>query len=309
MFSRRIAVLVFSMILTVWAVPQAASAASKDRIPPKAPSNLVITATTDTNVSLSWTASTDNSSNWWYCVQHNGSGCVRVDPPRTTMTWPNLLPDRTHTFSVYAIDLAGNRSANSNTVSYTTPPDTTPPSPAPTLSAAAVYPTRVYVTWTQAKDNTSQVWYTLYADGNVATADQIGLNNWAFLDLQSSSTHTYRVTARDAYFNLVESNVLTVTTPPKNDDVAPTAPTNLRFNFRSSGNELWLDWGQSTDNRDQQGEIIYYVYQNGVRTDSAGGGSTITYGTELVDTEVWLTAVDTSGNESAPSNSVFSSCV
>jgi hypothetical protein len=307
MFRRSIAVLVFSLVLTAWAAPPAASA-PKDRVAPTAPSNLVITATAATSVSLAWTASTDNSSTWWYCVQHNGSGCVRVDPPRTTMTWPNLIPDRTHTFSVYAIDLAGNRSANSNTVSYTTPPDTTPPSPAPMLSAS-VYPTRVHVGWTAAKDNTSQVWYTLYADGSVVFADYIGVNSWTFLDLQPSSTHTYRVTARDAYFNVVESNVLTVTTPPKSDFVAPTAPTNLRFNFRSSGNELWLEWNLSTDNLDPQGAIIYYVYQNGVLTDWAGGGFTITYCAEPTDTEVWLTAVDTSGNESAPSNSVFSSCV
>lgn len=308
MFRRRLAVVVFWLILTVWAAPQAASAAPKDRVAPTAPSNLVITATTATSVSLAWTASTDNSSNWWYCVQTNGSGCLRVDPPGTTLTRSFLMPDRTHTFSVYAIDFAGNRSANSNTVAYTTPPDTTPPSPAPTLSAS-VYPTRVHVGWTQAKDNTSQVWYTLYADGSVVVADQIGLNSWTFLDLQPSSTHTYRVTARDAYFNAVESNVLAVTTPPKTDDVAPTAPTNLRFNFRSSSNELWLEWDLSTDNRDPQGEIIYYVYQNGVLTDWAGGGFTITYCAEPTDTEVWLTAVDTSGNESEPSNSVFSSCV
>jgi hypothetical protein len=46
-----------------------------------------------------------------------------------------------------------------------------------------------------------------------------------------------------------------------------------------------------------------------VLTDWAGGGFTITYCAEPTDTEVWLTAVDTSGNESEPSNSVFSSCV
>jgi chitinase len=307
MFRHRIAVVVFSLIITVWAAPQAASAARKDRVAPTAPSNLVITATTATSVSLTWAASTDNSSTWWYCVQTNGSGCLRVNPPNTTLTW-FLMPDRTYTFSVYAIDLAGNRSANSNTVSYTTPPDTTPPSPAPTLSAT-VYATRVHVGWTQARDNTSEVWYTLYADGSVVFADQAVLYSWTFLDLQPSSTHTYRVTARDAYFNVVESNLLTVTTPPKNDAVAPTVPTNLRFNFRSSTNELWLEWDLSTDNLDPQGAIIYYVYQNGVLTDAVGGGLSVTYCAEPIDTEVWLTAVDTSGNESGRSTPVFSPCV
>ena len=44
-------------------------------------------------------------------------GCYRVDPPQTTFIRPSLAPDSTHTFSVYAVDAAGNRSANSNTVS------------------------------------------------------------------------------------------------------------------------------------------------------------------------------------------------
>jgi hypothetical protein len=34
--------------------------------------------------------------------------------------------------------------------------------------------------------------------------------------------------ARDYFRNTVDSNVLSVTTPPKTDNVAPTAPTNLR---------------------------------------------------------------------------------
>jgi chitodextrinase len=162
MLRRRIAVLVFSMVLTILAVPQGASAAPKDRVAPTTPSNLVITATTATSVSLAWTASTDNSSTWWYCVQHNGSGCVRVDPPRTTMTWANLLPDRTHTFSVYAIDQAGNRSTNSNTVSYTTPADTTP-GPAPTtpsnLVITATTATSVSLAWTASSANSFTWWY------------------------------------------------------------------------------------------------------------------------------------------------------
>ena len=98
------------------------ASAARDRTPPTTPGNLQITATTATSVSLAWNQSTDNSSNFWYCVQTNGSGCIRVDPPRTTLTRTISLPNTTFAFSVYSIDAAGNRSANSNTVSFTTPP-------------------------------------------------------------------------------------------------------------------------------------------------------------------------------------------
>ena len=151
-------------------------AAAHDRRLPTTPANLEITASTTTSVSLAWDASTD-SSNFWYCVQRNGGGCVRVDPPRTTVSFAKLLPDRTHTFSVYAVDVAGNRSANSNTVSLETPPDTIPPSPAPTITETSVAPTTISIAWTQAVDDISQVWTTLFVNGIAHFVDRLGPPN------------------------------------------------------------------------------------------------------------------------------------
>jgi chitinase len=118
------------------------------------PTNMRITARTPTSISLAWNASSDNSGKFWYCVQQNGSGCYRVNPPQTTLTRPSLAPDRTHTFSVYVVDAAGNRSANSNTVSYATPRDTAPPSPPPSLTLLSVFPTRISVVTTPAITDT-----------------------------------------------------------------------------------------------------------------------------------------------------------
>jgi len=228
---------------------------------PTTPTNLRITATTETSVSLAWNASTGN--NFWYCVQRNGSGCIRVDPPRTTMTWPSLAPNTTHTFSVYAIDSRGHRSGNSNSVSYTTPPDTTAPSPAPQLTVSAVRPIRFSVTWTPSVDNVSQVYYTLFVDGSPYFGDLIGYREWTVLDLSPSTTYVFRVTARDAFGNVAESNVLSVTTPAATDAVPPTAPTNLSLSSESAAPEIWLDWNQSTDNVDPQSQITYDVYLDG----------------------------------------------
>src|SRR5687767_10024174 len=93
----------------------------RDRSAPTTPTNLRITATGPTSISLAWNASTDNSSNWWYCVQRDGLGCFRVDPPQTTFTHLKLWPDSTYNYSIVAVDSAGNRSGASNTVTYTTP--------------------------------------------------------------------------------------------------------------------------------------------------------------------------------------------
>ena len=195
-------------------------------------------------------------------------------------------------------------------VTHTTPPDTTPPSPPPTLSLTSVYPTRISVSWTASVDNITQTWNTLLVDGKPFIWDTIGGRGATVLHLTPSSTHTFKVTARDGYGNSVESNVLTVTTPAKTDDVAPSPPTNLRFSFQTDPPELWLEWDQSTDGSDPQSLILYEVYLNGVFSEDGliGGGRTITYCREPGPTEVVLTAVDTSGNESAPSNALRIDC-
>jgi len=284
------------------------AAAARDRTAPTSPTNLRITATTPTSISLAWNASSD-SGTFWYCVQPGSSGCFRVDPPQT-FTHPKLAPDRTHVFSVYAIDSAGNRSANSNSVSYTTPPDTAPPSPPPALAATAVHPTRISVSWTASVDATSQVWYTLFVDGVPRGSDLIGYRGTTILHLEPSSTHTFRVTARDALGNTTESNVLSVTTPAATDSTPPTAPANLRFSSETSPPEAWLDWDQSVDDTDPQSLILYEVYLNGVRTDDGviGGDETVTFCREPGPTTIVLRAVDTSGNTSPPSNEILFSC-
>lgn len=284
--------------------------ASRDRTPPTTPTNLRITASTETSVSLAWDASRENSGNFWYCVQRSAGGCVRVDPPQRTMTWPNLPPNTTSTFSVYAIDSAGNRSANSNSVTYTTPRDTTAPSPTPQLTLTSVRPTRFGVTWSPSTDNVSQVYYTLFIDGAPEFAGAIGPRSYVILDRAPQTTYLVKVRAADASGNFVESGTLAVTTPAVTDHEPPTAPTNLTLSPESSPPEIWTDWTQSTDNVDAQADILYDVYFNGVFVEHAalGGGSTITYCTGTGPTTVTLKAVDSSGNESGPSNALLFDC-
>jgi hypothetical protein len=275
---------------------------------PSTPTNLRITGGTDTSVSLAWDAS--RGSNFWYCVQRNASGCVRVDPPRTTMTWPNLPPNTTSTFSVYAVDSRGHRSGNSNSVSYTTPPDTTPPSPTPQLTVTSVRPTRFGVTWTPSTDNVSQVFYTLFVDGVPQFSGAIGVRSYVLLDRTPENTYLVKVRAADASGNFVESDTVAVTTPAVTDHEPPTAPTNFTLSPESSPPEIWTDWTQSTDNVDPQSDILYDVYFNGVFVEHAalGGGSTITYCLDPGPTVVTLKAVDSSGNVSGPSNEIVFDC-
>jgi chitodextrinase len=308
MFFRKAPVLAGMLVLAI-TLGATTAAAGRDRTAPTTPTNLRITATTDTSISLAWNASRDNSENFWYCIQRSFSGCIRVNPPQTTFTRSGLAPSQTHTFSVYAVDAAGNRSGNSNSVSYTTPADTTPPSPAPELTATSVYPTRVSVAWTASVDNVSQVYYTLFVDGSEYFGGEIGVRQRTVLDLSPSTTYSFKITAGDAYGNSVDSNVLTVTTPAATDTEPPTIPMNLRLSPESSPPEIWLDWDQSTDNVDPQSEILYDVYINGLLDHAAlGRGDTITYCVGPGPNMIAIRAVDTTGNASALSNEITFDC-
>lgn len=295
------------LLVLVAAVVVSAAGAARG---PSAPTNLRITAATDTSVSLAWDGSSGGSGNWWYCVQRSGSGCVRVNPPQRTMTWPNLPPNTTSTFSVYAIDSAGHRSANSNSVTYTTPPDTRPPSPTPQLTITSVRPTRFSLTWSGSTDNVSQVYYTLFVNGAPQFDGAIGPRSYVILDRTPETTYLVKVRAADASGNFVESSTESVTTPAVTDHVPPTAPTNLTLSPESSPPEIWTDWTQSTDNADAQADILYDVYFDGAFIEHAalGGGSTITYCQDTGPTVVTIKAVDSSGNVSGPSNELLFDC-
>ncbi|WP_436498701.1 fibronectin type III domain-containing protein [Actinokineospora sp. HUAS TT18] len=301
--------IVVAVVLALF-VPAAQAGATRGGTPPTTPTNLRITALTDTSVTLAWDAASSKQSTWWYCVQHNFTGCVRVDPPNTTHTRPLMLPGHTYTFSVYAVDSSGKRSADSNAVTVTTPADTTPPSPAPILNLVAVHPMRISLSWTRSKDNISQVTYTLFKDGVAISPGHIGFESITLLDIAPESTHTFQVTARDMSGNSVQSDVLTVTTPAATDTVPPTAPTNLTLSPSAGSPEIWLEWTPSTDNADPQNQIMYDVYLNGVFAEhgAIGGDNTIVYCETSGPTEVVLRAVDTSGNVSGPSNAIIFDC-
>ena len=101
-----------------------------------------------------------------------------------------------------------------------------------------------------------------------------------------------------------------MTTPPKTDNVAPTAPTNLQFSFQTDPPELWLTWNPSSDDTDAASLILYETYLNGVLVPDGviGGTDTIAYCRDVGPTTVVVRAVDTSGNRSAPSHELTITC-
>jgi len=93
-------------------------AATPDTEPPSAPSGLRVTAQTDRSISLSWTAAIDNVGVTSYQIFE---GTTQVGTSATTaFTVTGLAASSTHSYTVFALDAAGNRSTASNPATATT---------------------------------------------------------------------------------------------------------------------------------------------------------------------------------------------
>jgi chitodextrinase len=95
------------------------SAQSADRTPPAAPASVTVTGTTQTSVSLSWAAATDNVGVTGYTVLRGGTA-VGTTNGATTFTDTALVPGTTYSYTVTASDAAGNVSPESPPASATT---------------------------------------------------------------------------------------------------------------------------------------------------------------------------------------------
>ncbi|HEX9345183.1 MAG TPA: fibronectin type III domain-containing protein [Candidatus Acidoferrum sp.] len=94
--------------------------AGPDTIPPNAPTNLMVTAVSDTQINLVWTASTDNVGVTGYMVERcQGAACsnfVQISTPTaTTFSDTGLTGTTSYSYRVRATDAAGNLSSYSST--------------------------------------------------------------------------------------------------------------------------------------------------------------------------------------------------
>jgi hypothetical protein len=127
--------------------------------------------------------------------------------------------------------------------------------------------------------------------------------------LQPLSTHTFKVVAKDRSGNASESNTLMVTTPPANDAVPPSAPSNLMLSSETSSPEIWLDWTAAADNLDPQGQLLYEVWVNGTLASTGlGNDEDIVYCVDTGPNTIAVRAIDTSGNVSPFSNQIVFVC-
>lgn len=214
--------------------------AAPDTTPPSAPTGLSATGYSPSQVNLSWSPSTDNVSVAGYRVFRNGT---QVGAPGTTLYQDTgLTPSTTYSYTVAAVDGAGNVSAQSAAVNGTTqaaPADTGPPTvalTAPSSGATVLGTTTLSAT---ASDDTGVLGVQFLLDGaNLGVEDTTAPYSFAWDTTSASNgTHAIAARARDGASHLTTSAPVTVTVNN------PATPAGLVAGYA-------LDEGQGTTTAD-----------------------------------------------------------
>ena len=288
------------LVVTTYALPT-------DTTIPSVPTTLAGTVKSNTEVDLTWAASTDNTAVSGYRVYRDGTLIATVGS--TSWFDTGLAAGSAHTYAVSAIDAAGNASAQTATISKTTlnvaPIDVSlPTAPTGVAAASSVY-NKATVTWTASTDNIAVTSYTISRNGSVIA--KVNGSATSFVDgtTVASTTYTYSVTATDAAGNAsaaVAAPVVTTPAPtPPADTTAPSAPAALAGTVKS-GSEVDLTWSASTDNVAVAG---YKVYRDGSAVATVGSTTWFDLGLATGSAHTYqISALDGSGNESAKSASI-----
>jgi chitodextrinase len=233
--------------------------AAADTQPPTTPAGLTATAVSASQISLSWTASTDNVAVSGYRVERcQGAGCSNFVQVATSAAVAyndtGLAAGTSYSYRVRAADTTGNLSPYSSVATATTSAasDTQPPTAPAALTATAAGSTGMNLGWTAATDNVGVTGYLVercqgvgcstFAQAGTATA--LAFNDTG---LTAGTSYSYRVRATDAAGNLGSySNVATASTQ-SSDTQPPTAPSNLSA-LATSSSQVNLNWTAATDN-------------------------------------------------------------
>jgi hypothetical protein len=306
----------------------AAYALTKPASPPTAPTNLEVTATTYDSVSLSWGASSDGSSPVTYTIvvtnptiDAETSGKI-PDISTTSYDWNSGLvqPGQTYSFTVFAVNKAGQDSADSNTVSTTTPAAPLPAAPQVSVTGTTAW--TVTLTISDSLPGGGFVGESILVNGKTPEEypgslypDQSG--TVTILGLSAGTTYSVAVTAYNQYNQDGGTTTISATTMTTTDTTPPSAPSDLSVSgyLQDVGygcTEETITWSPSADPNYPQSDLYYEIFINGVDSGSENDilGNAISdgvlsqiiflpVGTDTID----VVAVDPSGLVSPASNS------
>ncbi|WP_433308447.1 cellulose binding domain-containing protein [Micromonospora sp. CA-269861] len=224
--SRAAALAVCTLTTTLVAVGATPAYAVDDTERPTAPGPITVVAVDTTWIELTWAASTDNVGVVRYPVgaRFEDFG-AQYSTDTNSIRITGLRPSRTYTFSVWALDAAGNSSVSNPTLRLTMPPgDDQPPSAPGQPVAYDVAATLVWLRWAHSVENVALERYEVFrvdAGGALTRVSEVyqyppGRNSTQISGLAPNTTYTFVVQARDeaGHLSPLSASVTVTTLPP-----------------------------------------------------------------------------------------------
>ncbi|WP_165784007.1 endonuclease [Flavobacterium alvei] len=261
-----------------------------DTVAPTAATNLAVTGTTSSTVSLSWTAATDNVAVTSYDIYMNSVLKTSVSSSNLTATITGLTASTTYSFYVIAKDAAVNSSPASNTANGTTTiaiPDTQNPTAPTNLAVTGSSSSTVSLSWTASTDNVGVTSYDVYV--NSVFKSTVSGTTALVNGLTPSTTYSFYVVAKDAAGNSsLQSNAINGTTTVLTSSCANESFENIPATASSYATRTWigdsgLNWTATDARTDQTLNTKAICIKNGSlsASTSADGIGSLTVTTQL----------------------------
>lgn len=214
---------------------------------PTAPGNVVAQVVSSTELTLTWTASTDDVRVVGYRIFRGtapGNLVLAGTSTSTTFRGTNLIPNTTYYFAVAALDNLMNQSPVSATAQATT--DKGAPSKPTGLTAQPVNSVQINLSWAASTDDFTVAGYRVLRGSNCGSLAQIGFattTSYNSAGLQPSTTYCHAVVAVDNMGFASEQSAPAQATTTAG---TPTTPSGVTASAVSP-TAVNLMWQPSTD--------------------------------------------------------------
>ena len=181
-------------------VTSAVTPAAPDTTAPSIPTGVIATATSTSQVSVSWNVSTDSGGSGVAGYQVYRDGTLVTTTTSASYSDSGLSATTLYCYTIVVSDNAGNNSSASSVACVTTPSgSSTDPAPPSNLATMAVTSTSITLNWQDNSNNELgfQIQRATSSGGPWSVVGSVGANVTSYMDsgLGSSTTYYYQVAA------------------------------------------------------------------------------------------------------------------
>ena len=217
---------------------------------PNAPSNVTGTATSATQIKLSW-ADNSNNETGFQIERWNGSAWTQigtVGPNVTTYADSGLIPSTTYYYEVAAYNSAGSAWAASYATVNTPAASVTVPNAPSNVTGTATSATQIKLSWADNSNNETGFQIERWNGSAWTQIGTVGPNVTTYADsgLNPSTTYYYEVAAYNSAGSAWAASYATVNTPAATVTV-PNAPSNVT-GTATSATQIKLSWADNSNN-------------------------------------------------------------